>query len=197
MLNQILPEHLHTAINPDHGLLEGASAREVRLSDLRGYFTDEQAWETAIAAGDPVIYTVAGVEPATGDGQLHYGLGKLMPGRIGREYYLTKGHFHTFRAAAEIYVGLEGEGLMVLEEEGSGITKTVPLRKNSIVYVPGHTAHRTVNTGDIPLSYLGIYDAKAGHDYGVIAERNFLQIVVEEDGRPVLVDRAAYRPFDQ
>ena len=46
----------------------------------------------------------------------------------------------------------------------------MPLTPESAVYVPGHTAHRTINTGDMPLTYLGIYPARAGHDYGVIAD---------------------------
>ena len=33
-------------------------------------------------------------------------------------------------------------------------------------YVPGHTGHRTANVGDTPLSYIGVYPARAGHDYG-------------------------------
>ena len=65
----------------------------------------------------------------------------------------------------------------------------VLLQPNSVVYVPGHTAHRTMNTGDEPLVYLGVYPATAGHDYGVIARRNFRSIVVKRDGRPTMLPR--------
>ena len=30
-----------------------------------------------------------------------------------------------------------------------------------------------MNTGNVPLTYLGVYPAKAGHDYAAIAGRNF------------------------
>jgi glucose-6-phosphate isomerase len=156
---------------------------------LRGCFSDTSAYESALEIGNPLIYEVAAVEPANGDGQLHYGLGVLYPGKIGDEYFLTKGHLHSHRAAAEVYVGLRGEGLMLLEDEATGTTEMVPLGENRIVYVPGHTAHRTVNTGNIPLVYLGIYPSNAGHDYQSIAERNFRKIVTARNGMPTLIDR--------
>ncbi len=162
---------------------------ERRLSDLRGSFRDAAAYEAALARGNPLIYEVTAVEPATGDGQLHYGLGILYPGKIGAEYYLTKGHYHSHRAAAEVYLGLKGEGVMLLEDEASGESRMVPLRGNSAVYVPGHTAHRTMNTGTEPLIYIGVYPSNAGHDYGAIAAKNFRMIVIEHDGKPVMKER--------
>lgn len=172
--------------------IEGADRTERRLSDLEGFFADEQAYETALRGNDPIIYHVQGISPANGEGDLHYGLGTLMPGKIGREYYLTKGHLHSWREAAEIYIGLEGTGRMLLEEEETGKTRMFPLEKNSIVYVPGYVAHRTVNCGDDPLKYLGIYPAAAGHDYGVIAEHNFNSIIAEIDGKPKLMGREIF-----
>jgi len=118
----------------------------------------------------------------------------LMPGRIGREYFLTKGHLHEWREAAEVYVGLRGEGLMLLEDEETGRSRLLQLGAGRAVYVPGHTAHRTINSGTLPLLYLGIYPAAAGHDYGAIAERNFRKVVVEQDGQPVLLDRTELKP---
>ena len=175
--------------DPETGRVEGAPVLVRRLSDLAGCFADEAAYAAALERDDPVVYTVASHTPADGAGQLHYGLGTLMPGRVGQEYYLTKGHLHTWRAAAELYIGLRGEGLMLLEDEQTGATRTVPLVPEATVYVPGHTAHRTVNTGTTPLVYLGIYPAEAGHDYGFVAARNFRYVVVEQDGEPMLIKR--------
>ena len=79
---------------------------------------------------------------------------------------------------------------MLLEEENSGESRLVPLGAHQAVYVPGHTAHRTINIGAEPLVYLGVYPARAGHDYGVIAKRNFRKVVIEREGQPVLLDRA-------
>ena len=185
---------IRSRLNLTDGTIEGAPITKRYLSDLKGCFVDERAHALALTRGNPLLYTVAAVEPAPGDGQLHYGLGMLMPGRVGREYFMTRGHYHAWRAAAEVYVGLRGEGFMLLEDEQSGESRLLPLGADRVVYVPGHTAHRTVNTGDEPLVYLGVYPSAAGHDYGAIAERNFLKVVVECDGKPVLLDRKDFQP---
>lgn len=189
MLQALLPQDLSVAYGLDSARIGDRPFVQRRLSDLRGCFADAAAFEAALAEGDPVLYEVTAVEPAHGEGQLHYGLGILHPGKVGDEYYLTKGHFHSFRPAAEVYIGLKGEGMMLLEDEASGETRMVPLGANQAVYVPGHTAHRTMNTGSEPLVYLGIYPSNAGHDYGSIAEKNFSHIVVERDGVPTLLPR--------
>ena len=179
-------------INPQTGIITGALITERRLSDMRGFFVDQAAYETALANDDKVLYTLSSVEPAQGEGQLYYGLGMIMPGRIGAEYNMTKGHYHAWRPAAEVYIGLSGEGMMLLEHETTGQSQLLPFTANSVIYVPGFTAHRTINTGDVPLSYLGIYPANAGYDYGAIAQRNFKKVVVAVNGKPTLMDREAF-----
>jgi glucose-6-phosphate isomerase len=179
--------NLTSRLDLEAGIIEGAPVMRRCLADLVGLFADRAAYDQACAQSNPLVYTISTVEVAMGEGQLHYGLGVLMPGKVGREYYFTRGHLHAWRAAAEVYVGLRGQGLMLLEDEHE--CRVLPLQPQSIVYVPGNTAHRTINTGPEPLIYLGVYPADAGHDYATIAERNFLKVVVEEDGRPVLRDR--------
>jgi len=188
-LDHILEQDLCVPFSLDTAALGDRPTVRRHLSDLQGCFHDEVSYRTALAAGDRLLYEVTAVEPAHGDGQLHYGLGILYPGKVGDEYHLTKGHLHSHRPAAEVYVGLQGEGAMLLEDENTGRSVLLPLGKGRIVYVPGNTAHRTMNTGNEPLVYLGIYPANAGHDYRAIAERNFRKILVEQDGRPTLLDR--------
>jgi glucose-6-phosphate isomerase len=183
-------DQLLARFNPHTGEIAGKPTTTRHLSDLRGCFYDNQAYESALQAGDPLLYTVASVEPGQGEGDLHLGVGRIMPGRVGSEYYMTKGHLHTWREAAEIYIGLSGDGMMLLEDQTSGESVIVSLRPNEMVYVPGHTAHRTINIGTAPLVYLGVYSAKAGHDYTATAQRNFRKILIDRDGKPVLMDRA-------
>ena len=173
----------------DTGDIRGGKRLERRLSELKGCFKDAAACEHAVRGDNPLVYTVSSIDFANGDGDLHYGLGVIYPGSIGGEYFLTKGHLHSWRAAAEVYIGLRGEGAMLLEDELTGESRLCPLGENLVVYVPGDTAHRTVNTGSKPLVYLGVYPAKAGHDYEAIAQRNFRKIVVARDGKPVMIDR--------
>ena len=182
-------ENILSSFNPLNGSIPGAAVVQRHLSDLRGCFADATAYETALAAGNPLLYSVGAVEPAGAEGDLHYGVGLLMPGKIGDEYFMTKGHLHSWRPAAEFYFGLTGEGVMLLEDEATGESRIVPLRPNGVVYVPGHTAHRTMNVGRTPLTYLGVYPAKAGHDYSTIAKTNFRCVVVEREGKPAMIER--------
>ena len=175
--------------DPEAGTLEGAKRVERRLSDLKGVFLDEAAYAGACAQGNPLVYSVEAIEPGTGDGDLHYGLGLIQPGRIGREYFMTKGHLHEWREAAELYIGLCGKGVMLLEDEATGESRMLPLEPGIAVYVPGHTGHRTANVGDKPLTYIGVFPARAGHDYGAYAERNFRFAIVDEEGKPTMIRR--------
>jgi len=185
-----------TQFDPTTGTLEGAPLLERRLSDLSGYFADEAAYKTALAQENTLLYTVANVEPAQTEGALHYGISCIMPGRVGQEYFMTKGHYHAWRPAAEYYIGLRGTGLLLLEDEKTGKCWSLPMTPNSGLYVPGHTAHRTVNTGTEPLAFLGIYPFNASHDYGSIVERNFKHVVVAVDGKPTVMERSAFLRSD-
>ena len=178
-----------TRFNPTMGTMSEGAVVQRYLTDLRGLFRDSQAFERTLARGNPLVYAVTAVEPATGDGDLHYGLVVVYPGLVGDEYFLTKGHLHTWRDAAEVYIGLAGEGTMLLEDERTGHSRILPLQANGIVYVPGHTAHRTINTSDVPLVYLGVYPARAGHDYDSMMRRNFRYVVVKRDGQPCMLPR--------
>jgi glucose-6-phosphate isomerase, archaeal len=183
---------LGARLNLETGVIEGAPVTRRSLADLEGIFADGAAYDRELARGNPCVYWVSSVETGHGEGQLHYGLGVLMPGKVGQEYYMTKGHLHAWRPAAEVYLGLRGHGLMLLEAEGE--SRVLPLEPHGVVYVPGDTAHRTINRGSEPLIYLGVYPAAAGHDYSVIAERNFRKVVIEREGQPVVLDRSDFRP---
>ena len=180
---------LKEKLDIENGIINGKDITKRYLSDLEGCFADVDAYRSAVKGDDSLIYWVEGASPADGDGDMHYGIGTIAPGKIGDEYYMTKGHYHSWREAAEIYIGLQGKGVMLLEDEESGKSKMVTLEENSVVYVPGHTAHRTMNTGDDKLVYIGIYPAKAGHDYGAIAANNFKYKVIEGPDGPQLVER--------
>lgn len=175
----------------EHGTIAGGMRTERRLSQLRGAFADTQALDGRLSRGeDPLVYTVSTVEHGSGEGDQHVGLGVLYPGRVGREYFLTRGHRHRRPEAAEVYIGLRGTGKMILQ--GSSMTSVIDLIAESVVYVPGFTDHRTVNTGAEPLVYLGIYPAWAGHDYGSLETQNFSVVVVDHGGAPRVLDRGDF-----
>jgi glucose-6-phosphate isomerase len=184
--------NLLSTFDPKTATLTNGVVVERYLSDLKGYYADARAYDAALAQTNALLYSVSSLEPGHDEGDLHFGVGILMPGKIGSEYFMTKGHYHAWRPAAEYYIGLSGSGMILLEEERTHETQLIPITPNAVIYVPGYTAHRTINTGNIPLTYIGVFAARAGHDYGSIAERNFRHVVAEQNGQPVLFERSAY-----
>lgn len=181
------------AFDPQRGEIAGRNASERYLRDLANSFADPKAYQEALALGNPLIYRATQVEDSTSEGDVHYGIAIIYPGKVGNEYHLTKGHIHAWRPAAEVYICLGGEGMMLMEDERTGESVAAPLHRNHTLYVPGYMAHRTINTGSEPLVYWGILSSRAGHDYGTIGERNFRQVVVEVNGKPTVLERSEYR----
>jgi glucose-6-phosphate isomerase len=157
------------------------------LTDMPGYFLEQDGAENR------VVYRVSAIPvPPTND-EIASSTTVISPGTVGREYHMTKGHFHANWRRSEIYIGLAGEGLLLLAT-ADGDHRAEPLRAGSINYIPGGWAHRSVNTGSEPLVFLATYIGDAGYDYGTIAERGFPVIVVEgDDGQPAVVSNPRYR----
>ena len=67
------------------------------------------------------------------------------------------------------------------------------LKPGDALYVPGRWAHRSINTGSEPLVMFFVYRGDAGHDYGTIEEKGYRKLVLEQDGKPVLVDNPKWK----
>lgn len=171
---------------PDGSIQNAQSVQQRRLSDMRGFYADSAA-EQAAASADPLIYEVHyAYVPQEVPGELGICSTIIHPGRIGDEYFMTKGHFHAQRDRAELYFGLRGRGMLVMETP-DGQTHAQVMTPGTSAYVPPYWAHRTVNVGEEPFVFLACFPADAGYDYGTIAERGFGIIVVERDGSPAVV----------
>jgi glucose-6-phosphate isomerase, archaeal len=169
-------------IRAAEGRLVGSNGRyEKRLSELAGLYRDERAFAASLAgdSGDPV-YWVESSDTQRGDGALITGISVLEPGRIGDEFFMTRGHLHARSECAETYVGLEGEGVMLLETV-DGRSEAHPVRPGTAVYVPGGWVHRSVNVGTGRFSTLFVYPAVAGQDYDIIARAGGMRSLVVAD----------------
>ncbi len=156
-----------------------------KASDMRGYYQDEAALEQLIAQGDPIHYEVFEKDIPEEHGHLRICTSKLYPGQVGEEYFMTKGHYHTVSGTAEVYLCLRGEGCMMMKTaEGNCITE--PMKRNRMVYVPPHWAHRSINTGDEPLISFCVYPGDAGHNYGDIATEGFPKRIFAHDGKEAM-----------
>ncbi len=159
------------------------SVRRVRLSDLEGVFQDETAWRRMVDGGDPLVYEVYLVEPASPSGwDLSYGTTVLHPGRVGDECFLTRGHLHHPNDRPEIYYVMSGKGVLLLAEVLPGnadalSTERVSLSPGFVANVDGRYAHRVVNTGATGLIFFSVWPSDTGHDYNTTAQRGFWERV--------------------
>ena len=162
------------------------------LSDMPGMYLDEAAARQILDdEEDRLIYEVHVVDLPEEKGQLLYSTTIIHPGRIGNEFHMTKGHFHVIRDRAEVYVGLSGEGYLVLQTD-EGEVRIVPMVSGTIGYVPPMWAHRTVNIGAEPFVFLAVWPGDSGHDYGTIEREGFTKCLVDKDGIPTLVDNPRF-----
>lgn len=163
-----------------------------RVSDMAAQFADQEAARAMIDGGDPLLYEFYGLDLPEEPGVLQFGTTILYPGKVGDEYFMTKGHFHTILDTSEIYYGLSGHGVMLMETP-EGEVECKEVGPGEALYVPGRWAHRSINTGGEPLVMFFVYRSDAGHDYGTIEEKGYRKIVVERDGAPVLLDNPKWQ----
>lgn len=179
--------------DPKDGIMDDPDNHIRRhLSGLTGMFLDRNAAEAWLREkGDVLVYEVYEKEIPARDGEVQFCSSITHPGRIGGEYFMTKGHFHARRDTAEIYYCIRGRGCMLMELE-SGEYVLEEMRPGRTVYVPAFYAHRSINTGDELLISLAVYPGDAGHDYGSIETSGFRHLVVERDGKPVVIENPRY-----
>jgi glucose-6-phosphate isomerase, archaeal len=186
------------SIDPVTGRLHGSNGRyEKFLADLAGLYRDDGAYRARLAADDgAAVYWVESSATEAGPGGLITGVSVLEPGRVGAEYAMTRGHLHALADRSELYLGLSGTGVMILETL-DGRSEVVDVTPGSAVYVPGHWVHRSVNVGPDRFSTLFCYPADAGQDYAIIERAGGMAslVVVDGDGYAVVrnPDHRGYR----
>ena len=84
------------------------SKTERRASSMRGHYADKAALERLIADGDPIHYEVFEKPVPEEYGHLMYCISTLLPGLVGDEYFMTKGHYHSVLQTGELYLCLRG-----------------------------------------------------------------------------------------
>jgi glucose-6-phosphate isomerase len=166
---------------------------ERRLSAMKGQFLDQTAYQAILAREDPLVYEVYEIKRPEIEGELLMGISIVHPGKVGSEYFMTKGHFHTVLETAEVYYCLRGEGYMVMETpEGEACVEA--LAPGRVLYVPPCWAHRSVCTSrQEDLVTFFIYPGNAGHDYGTIEQKGFRKLVVEGAAGIKIIDNSRWK----
>ena len=157
-----------------------------KLGALKGIFKDEDAFNSMNP--DEIVYHVEmhknGIEEGKSGG-LFFGTSFVHPGKVGNEYYMTKGHFHKNLDTAEYYFGIAGEGLLLLQDL-DGNSRLEKVKKGSLHYINGNTAHRLINTGNTTLIVGACWPADAGHDYSITENGGFKVRVYDGNGKIVV-----------
>lgn len=183
-------------IDPASGVMTGATGRyEKHLKDLRGLYGDSDAFAAAAERdGERVVYYVHETRPDQTTGDLIFGTTWMEPGRIGDEFYMTRGHIHAIGNRPETYYGESGTGLMLLESP-EGETQILHITPRVMVYVPPLWIHRSINIGSEPLVMSFCYPSDSGQDYSIIARAGGMakRIVANGDGWAA-IDNPSYRP---
>ncbi|MDD5327491.1 MAG: glucose-6-phosphate isomerase family protein [Phycisphaerae bacterium] len=157
-----------------------------KASDMKGYYADSDALNNLIEKkNDPLHYEVFEVPVPAESGQLMYCISKLQPGKIGDEFFMTKGHYHSIAETAELYICLRGKGYMAMKTS-AGKWNAQKMTRGKMVYVPPCWAHRSINTGKEPLISFCVYRGDAGHNYGDIEQEGFPKRIFERGGKVVI-----------
>ncbi|MCB8881939.1 hypothetical protein ACELLULO517_16970 [Acidisoma cellulosilytica] len=190
-----LHEPILCPVSVSAGRLGQASGRYTKqLSDLNGLYEDQTAFAAALSAGDGIVYEVTDYRPSANAGDLIFGVTRMEPGRIGDEFYLTRGHIHARADRPEIYYGEAGQGVMLLESP-EGEIRALPIGPRDICYVPPFWIHRSVNIGSTELVMSFMYPADSGQDYAIIDRAGGMRQRVVADGQGwALRDNTLYRP---
>jgi len=159
------------------GLSKTAESSKRYLSGLKGIFSDRAAVDEMLKEGDPLVYEFYELGVPENPGDIAFGASITYPGKVGREFFMTKGHFHTILETAEVYFCLSGEGGMLFENP-EGDVSFEEFKPGIAVYVPQRYAHRSVNTGSEPLVTFFAFRGDAGHDYGTIETNGYRKLVV-------------------
>jgi glucose-6-phosphate isomerase, archaeal len=174
------------------GMSPDRAATKRYLSAMRGMFFDDAAFDAVLDKGNPLVYEFYELGAPADAGDLAFGTSITYPGKVGHEYHMTKGHFHSILETAEVYWCIRGKGMMLMENP-EGDWRMEELEPGRVVYVPKRYAHRSINVGTEPFATFFVFRADAGHDYGTIETKGYRKLVVERYGKPVVVDNPKWR----
>lgn len=171
-----------------NGLSDTKKSSKRYLSDMVDMYYDKPKAQKILKSENPLIYEFYEMGIPETPGDIAFGTSIVYPGKVGNEYYMTKGHFHTILDTAEIYYCLQGHGYMLMETP-EGEWDAQEMTPGKAVYVPKRWAHRSINVSPTEtLITFFAFRADAGHDYGTIETKGFRKMIVEKEGEPVIID---------
>ncbi|MBS7653813.1 MAG: glucose-6-phosphate isomerase family protein [Candidatus Bathyarchaeia archaeon] len=161
------------------GEISDPDAVDVRkIKDMKGYFQNEEA--RSLMDPETIVYRVyRKMHP-----EISYGITEIFPGKVGCEYFMTKGHFHKRIEAPGIYLCLKGLGIAILQHENEAYpTLIAPFEKGTIALMAPFYAHRVINIGEENLIFIGFSATDSGFMYGPLERKGFKFLIVERENQ--------------
>ncbi len=125
---------------------------------MRKYIDMKDRFKSEIK-GNPLVYTVY----IKDFGSFETGLTVIESGKVGKEYFMTRGHRHK-NPIEEVYMLIRGSGRILIKEKKS--VKKINMKKGKIYLIPGRSGHRLINVGKNRLEVFTVYSKDGGYDYG-------------------------------
>ena len=197
---------LNTLIEPtvcvvdvSSGGMGGATGHYAKkFDDLAGLYGDTAAFEAMRGDwSERIVYDVSDFRLSSAPGDLAFGVTRMSPGKVGNEFFLTRGHIHKQPDRPEIYYGQKGSGLMLMKSP-EGDIRIVAIEPLAVCYVPPYWIHRSVNVGSGDLVMLFCYPSDSGQDYEIIARSGGMRARIVDDGANgwKQVENTLWRPRD-
>ncbi|MDR1782976.1 MAG: glucose-6-phosphate isomerase [Dysgonamonadaceae bacterium] len=188
MKNTLNIEKSLAYFNRDNGEIDCPSTvnSQKKLCDLKNVFLDEE--KRSMMNQERKVYETSCYFPVEEGlkGGLFWGTTKIFSGKVGNEYFMTRGHFHAKYDTSEFYWGIAGEGALIIADS-SGNYRVEKIEPDSLHYISGGFAHRVVNTSDETLIFGACWPSEAGHDYESIQKKGFPVRIMEMNGKPVII----------
>ncbi|MFX0057185.1 MAG: glucose-6-phosphate isomerase family protein [Candidatus Hodarchaeota archaeon] len=179
--------------NLSNGLSPDRESKKRMLSDMDGMYLDNKTLKKIVNKQDILVYEFYEIGLPEEPEHIAFGTTILYPGKVGNEYFMTKGHFHSIQETAEVYYCIKGHGYLLMEDL-EGNVEIQEMEPGVSVYVPPNYAHRSINiSDDEPLVSFFAFRADAGHDYKTIETKGFKKLVIEKSGKPEIIDNPRWK----
>ena len=124
-------------IRPEDGLMKEAHNHLLRnLSSMKGQYANQEAFEGLLKKRTcSLTKSDENINMPKAAGELYHGSSIVHPGKVGDEYFMTKGHFHQVLDTAEVYYCVHGHGYMMMETP-EGEWAAEELTPGIVLYVP-------------------------------------------------------------
>lgn len=171
----------HLQVRED-GILEGYDEHSIKkVKDMLVCYNLSEIERDALEVdSEQAMYEVYKKNVSNERGRLLQCTTIIYPGHINKHFFMTRGHRHVDTNCDEIYHGVSGEGILLLQRGDE--FKYIYIKKGVSAYIPGDWAHRTVTTSlESPFIFYSIWPADSGYDYEYVKNNPFGKNVVLDE----------------